>query len=267
MLPLNIVVCIKQVANPDYFSQITLDPETGAIQREKVPSILNPMDENALEEALRLRDKYSGKVTAISMGPPQAREVLEWALTLGADEAILLCDRAFAAADTLATAYVLTAGIREICPCDIIFCGNEAADGATQQVGPQIAELLGFPHVVNVNELQVKEDKTAIVKRNIEYGHLTIEVHLPVLIAVSREINQPRAATAEGILTLGDKKFETWSMDDIRVDPKHIGLEGSPTRVSGVFEQKIERRREILQGGIEDMVNTAVEKLAQDNLL
>ena len=238
MLPLNIVVCVKQVANPDYFSQITLDPETGAIQREKVPSILNPMDENALEEALRLRDKYSGKVTVISMGPPQAREVLEWALTLGADEAILLCDRAFAAGDTLATAHVLAAGIREICPCDIIFCGNEAADGATQQVGPQIAELLGFPHITNVNELVVGEDKTAVAKRIIEYGYLKIEVQLPVLIAVSREINQPRAATAEGILTLGDKVFKTWTANDIKVPAKNIGLEGSPTRVSGVFEQK-----------------------------
>ena len=157
-MSLNIVVCVKQVANPDYFSQITLDPETGAIQRDKVPSVLNPVDENAIEAALKLREKFSGKVTAISMGPPQAKEVLEWALTLGADEAILLCDRAFAAGDTLATAYVLAAGIKEICPVDIIFCGNEAADGATQQVGPQLAELLGYPHKPEyINRLSEKD--------------------------------------------------------------------------------------------------------------
>ena len=266
-MSLNIVVCVKQVANPDYFSEITLDPETGAIQREKVPSVLNPVDENAIEEALRLREKYSGKVTAISMGPPQAKEVLDWALTLGADEAILLCDRAFAAGDTLATAYVLAAGIKEICPVDIIFCGNEAADGATQQVGPQIAEILGFPHVSNISELIVNDDKTAVAKRIIEYGYLKIEANLPVLVTVSREINQPRTATAEGILTLMDKVYNEWSLKDIRVDEENIGLEGSPTRVGKVYEQKIERERVILEGTPEEIVNTAIEKLRHEDLV
>lgn len=266
-MSLNIVVCVKQVANPAYFSQITLNPDTGAIQREKVPSVLNPVDENAIEEALRLREKYSGKVTAISMGPPQAKEVLEWALTLGADEAVLLCDRAFAAADTLATAYVLAAGITEICPVDIIFCGNEAADGATQQVGPQIAELLGYPHIGNVKELVVNEDKTAVAKRIIEYGHLEIEAKLPVLISVSREINQPRTATAEGILSLMDKGYRNWSLKDIRVDEQNIGLQGSPTRVGKVYEQKNERQRLILEGTPEEMVNKALAKLREEDLV
>jgi len=266
-MSLNIVVCVKQVANPDYFSEITLDPETGAIQREKVPSVLNPVDENAIEEALRLREKYSGKVTAISMGPPQAKEVLDWALTLGADEAILLCDRAFAAGDTLATAYVLAAGIKALCPVDIIFCGNEAADGATQQVGPQIAELLGFPHVGNVSELIVNENKTAVAKRVIEYGHLKIEAKMPVLVSVSREINQPRAVTAEGIFSLMDKVFRTWSLKDLTVDEKNIGLTGSPTRVGKVYEQKNERQRLILEGTPEEMVNTTIEKLRQEELI
>ena len=266
-MSLNIVVCVKQVANPDYFSEITLDPETGAIQREKVPSVLNPVDENAIEEALRLREKYSGKVTAISMGPPQAKEVLDWALTLGADEAILLCDRAFAAGDTLATAYVLAAGIKALCPVDIIFCGNEAADGATQQVGPQIAELLGFPHVGNVSELIVNENKTAVAKRIIEYGHLKIEAKMPLLVSVSREINQPRAVTAEGIFALMDKVFRTWSLKDIAVDEKNIGLTGSPTRVGKVYEQKIERQRLILEGAPEEMVEAAMKKLKQEELV
>lgn len=266
-MSLNIVVCVKQVANPDYFSEITLDPETGAIQREKVPSVLNPVDENAIEEALRLREKYSGKVTAISMGPPQAKEVLDWALTLGADEAILLCDRAFAAGDTLATAYVLAAGIQAICPVDIILCGNEAVDGATQQVGPQIAELLGYPHVSNVKELIVNENKTALATRIIEYGHLKIEANLPVLVSVSREINEPRTATAEGIFSLMDKIFKTWSLDDVAVDEKDIGLTGSPTRVGEVYEQKTERQRLILEGAPEEMVNTTIEKLRQEELI
>ena len=266
-MSLNIVVCVKQVANPDYFSEITLDPETGAIQREKVPSVLNPVDENAIEEALRLREKYSGKVTAISMGPPQAKEVLDWALTLGADEAILLCDRAFAAGDTLATAYVLAAGIKAICPVDIIFCGNEAVDGATQQVGPQIAELLGYPHISNVYELMVNKDKTAVAKRVIEYGHLKIETNLPLLVSVSREINQPRTATAEGIMSLMDKVYREWSLKDLAVDEKNIGLTGSPTRVGMVYELKSERQRLILEGTPEEMVNMTLEKLRQEALV
>lgn len=266
-MSLNIVVCVKQVANPDYFSEITLDTETGAIQREKVPSVLNPVDENAIEEALRLREKHSGKVTAISMGPPQAKEVLDWALTLGADEAILLCDRAFAAGDTLATAYVLAAGIKEICPVDVILCGNEAADGATQQVGPQLAELLGYPHITNVTELEVNEDNRVFAKRIIEYGHFKVEARLPILISVSRELNRPRQATAEGIMSLMDKVYKNWSLKDIRVDEENIGLQGSPTRVGKVYEQKIERQRLILDGTPEEMVNTAFDKLREDGLI
>jgi len=266
-MSLHIVVCVKQVANPNYFSQITLDPETGAIQRDKVPSVLNPVDENAIEAALRLRETYSGKVTAISMGPPQAKEVLEWALTLGADEAILLCDRAFAAGDTLATAYVLAAGIKEICPVDLIFCGNEAADGATQQVGPQLAELLGYPHITHVSELEVNEDNSVLAKRIIEYGHLKVEARLPVLITVSRELNHPRQATAEGILSLMDKVYKNWTLKDIQVDEKHIGLQGSPTRVGKVYEQRIERQRLMLDGTPEEMVNRALDELRQDGLI
>ncbi|RLC45610.1 MAG: electron transfer flavoprotein subunit beta/FixA family protein, partial [Candidatus Coatesbacteria bacterium] len=135
-MSLSIVVCVKQVADPDYFNEITIDPESGRIRREKVPSILNPVDENALEEALRIRERFSGKVTAVSMGPPQAKEVLDWALTLGADEAILLCDMAFAGADSLATAYALAGAIKKLGDVDLVLCGNASADGATQQVGP-----------------------------------------------------------------------------------------------------------------------------------
>ena len=267
-MSLNIVVCIKQVANPKYFSQITLDPETGAIQRDKVPSILNPMDENAIEEALKLRDKVSGKITAISMGPPHAKEVLEWAMTLGADQGILLCDRAFAAGDSLATASVLAAGIKALGPVDIIFCGNESADGATQQVGPQIAELLGWPHISNVKEFVFNEEDNAVVaKQGIEYGYLKIEAKLPVLVSVAREINEPRKATAEGILTLMDKVYKNWSLKDIEVDETDIGLTGSPTRVDKVYVQKLERQRLILEGSPEEMVNTTVEKLKEAELI
>ncbi|MFW5826901.1 MAG: electron transfer flavoprotein subunit beta/FixA family protein [Alkalispirochaeta sp.] len=266
-MSLNIVVCVKQVANPDYFSEITLDPDTGSIQREKIPSILNPLDENAIEEALRLRERHGGKVTAISMGPPQAKEVLDWALTLGADAAILLCDRAFAAADSLATAYVLAAGIKELSPVDIIVCGNEAADGATQQVGPQVAELLGLPHISAVTECIVDDARGVTATRDLEYGYLKIVGTLPLLISVSRDINTPRTATAEGILTLMDKEYKEWSANDISVDKQTIGLVGSPTRVGTVYEQKLERERLILEGTPEEMVKRLIAKLNEKALL
>lgn len=266
-MSLSIVVCIKQVANPNYFSQITLDPETGAIQRDKVPSVLNPMDENAIEEALKLREKMSGKISAISMGPPQAKEVIEWAMTLGVDQGILLCDRAFAAGDSLATASVLAAGIRALEPVDVVFCGNESADGATQQVGPQLAELLDWPHISNVKELEFSDEKTVVAKQGIEYGYLKIEAKLPVLISVAREINEPRKPTAEGILTLMDKVYKQWGLKDIEVDEKDIGLTGSPTRVGKVYEQKLERQRLILEGTPEEMVNAAVDKLREEELI
>ncbi len=144
-MALNIAVFIKQVINPDYFEGLTLDPETGSLQRDNVPSILNPVDENALEEALRIKERFEDTaITAVSMGPPQAEEILQWALALGCDDAVLLCDRAFAGADSLATAFTLASAIRKLGKVDLVLCGNEAADGATQQVGPQIAELLAF---------------------------------------------------------------------------------------------------------------------------
>ncbi|ADK80238.1 electron transfer flavoprotein subunit beta/FixA family protein [Sediminispirochaeta smaragdinae] len=266
-MSLNIVVCIKQVPNPDYFSKITLDPETGAISRKNIPTILNPVDENAIEEALRLRERFSGKVTAISMGPPQAKEVLDWALTLGVDESVLLCDRAFAAADSLATAYVLAAGIRKIGNVDIVLCGNESVDGATEQVGPQVAELLDIPHICNATDISLPNGRQAVVRRNIEYGHLTIEGCVPLLITVSREINQPRTATAEGILTLMDKVSRTWGVKDIEVDNDAIGLAGSPTRVGKSYEQKLERERMILTGSVDEMVAAAIKRLKAEALV
>lgn len=266
-MPLNIVVCVKQVANPDYFNEITIDPESGRIRREKVPSILNPMDENALEEALRIRERFSGKVTAVSMGPPQAKEVLDWALILGADEAILLCDMAFAGADSLATAYALAGAIKEIGEVDLVLCGNAAADGDTHQVGPQLAELLGMPHATYVRQIDFKDDETLTLTRTIEYGHLTIEMEIPALVAVLAEINVPRQPTAEGIMTLIEKEYKEWKAEDIGVQVANLGLEGSPTRVAGMYEQKIERRRKVLTGTPEEMVKAVIAELRNEGLL
>jgi electron transfer flavoprotein beta subunit len=260
---LDIVVCIKQVPDPEQFSKITLDPVKGTIQREKVPPVINPLDRHALEEGLKIRERFSGKLIAISMGPPQAKEVLESALAMGADEAILLCDRAFAGADTLATAYPLADAIQKLGKCDLIFCGNETVDGATGQVGPQLAELLGVPHITYVSEIEFTNERSLIVKRAIEYGYLKIQVELPILLSVIKDINRPRLPTVQGIMEAMGKEIRTWGAADIKAEEATIGLAGSPTQVIGSTEVKTERKRDILEGSPEKMAEEAVKKLRE----
>lgn len=267
-MPLKIIVCIKQVSDPEYFSEITLDPKTGSIQRDKIPAILNPLDENALEEGLRIKEKFSGELTVVTMGPPKANEILEWALALGADEAVLLSDRAFAAADTLATAYALAEYMKEMGKPDLILCGNQTEDGATGQVGPQIAELLNIPHVSYASQIEFIDESSLTVRRNIEYGgYLKIQVKLPALISVIKDINEVRDITAEGIMSVGDKEFKTLGASDLGVDNNYIGLAGSPTRVTGTFIQDIDRQREILKGSPQEIAKEVVKKLQQTGIL
>jgi electron transfer flavoprotein beta subunit len=267
-MTLNIVVCIKQVINPDYFEGLTLDPETGSIRRENVPSILNPVDENALEEALRIKDQFEDvTITAISMGPPQADEILQWALALGCDQAVLLCDRAFAGADSLATAFTLATAIRKLGNVDLVLCGNEAADGATQQVGPQIAELLGIPHATYIAGMRLENDKTVALHRVIEYGHLEMTCRLPMLVAVLGEINQPRQVTADGLISAMDTEMTTWDAIGLGVSPEQVGLKASPTWVEGSYEKRIVRAGLMLEGTPAEMVKAAVSALHEDGLL
>ncbi len=267
-MALKIAVCIKQISDPEYFSQITLDPVTGSIQRDKVPAILNPLDENALEEGIRIKEKYSGKLTVVTMGPPQAREVLDWALALGADDAVLLTDRAFGGADTLATAYTLAEYMRKMGNPDIIICGNQTEDGATGQVAPQLAEILNIPRVTNVSEVEFIDQETIVAKQNIEYGgYLKVKVQLPALIAVVKEINEVRDITAEGLMDAYDKDFATLSAADLEANPDYIGNNGSPTKVVGTFKQEIDRQKEILSGPPQELAKKVLEKLNQANIL
>ena len=210
---------------------------------------------------MRIRERFSGKVTAISMGPPQAKETLEEALAMGIDDAVLLCDRAFAGADTLATAYPLAGAIEKLGKFDLILCGNESVDGATGQVGPQIAELLDIPHVTYVNKVEFADGGTLIVTRTIEWGYLKIKVRLPALLTVVRKINQFRLPTVMGIIEATGKEIKVWNAEDIQAKNETIGLDGSPTRVIGGFELESKRKGEILEGTPEVMARKAVEKL------
>ena len=184
---MNIVVCLKQV--PDT-TAVKIDPKTGTLIRDGVPSIINPEDKHALEAALTLKDNVGGKVTVVSMGPPQAQNALREALCMGADEAILITDRAFAGADTLATSKTLAGAIRRL-EYDVVFAGRQAIDGDTAQVGPEIAEHLNIPQVTYVQGVKV-EDDGLLVNRALEDGYELIKVNGPVLLTAIKELNEPR---------------------------------------------------------------------------
>lgn len=232
---MKIVVCVKQV--PDT-NEVKIDPKTGTLIREGVPSIINPDDKNALEEALSLKDTYGGKVTAISMGPPQAKEALREALAMGADEAILISDRAFAGADTLATSNALAAAIRKL-DYDVIFTGRQAIDGDTAQVGPEIAEHLNIPQVTYVEKVEL-DGESLKVRRAWEDGYEFIKVNTPVLLTAIKELNNPRYMNMKFIFDDSKSEIKLWTAEDIEIDKSLLGLAGSPTKVkkSGAKEAK-----------------------------
>ncbi|MHC1635169.1 MAG: electron transfer flavoprotein subunit beta/FixA family protein [Candidatus Methanospirareceae archaeon] len=269
---MHIIVCIKQVPNPKYLSEAIIDEETGRLKREKVPTIINPIDENAIEEALRIKENIDGKakISVISMGPPQAKSALKKALAMGADEAFLLCDVAFSGADTLATAYTLAKGIEKIGKFDMILCGNETIDSGTGQVPPQIAEFLNVPHVTYVREIEeIKRGGDGIgkvrVKREIEGGYIRIEVELPAVLAVSKTINTPRYPSAIGIMEAVKKEIKIWNASDIGVEQDKIGYKGSPTRMKEFFKLERRRKRKILKG--EGAVKEAISMLKELGVL
>jgi len=232
---LNIIVCIKQV--PDT-TEVKINPETGTLIREGVPSIVNPFDTYAIEESLRLKEKFGGKVTVISMGPPQAVEALKEAVAMGADEAVLLSDRAFAGSDTWATAYTLSRAIRKLGAFDVILCGKQAIDGDTGQVGPGIARQLGVTQLTYVFKIQKLEPeaRTIAVERLLEEGREVVEARLPVLLTVVKDINQPRYPTFLGIRRATKMQIPVWGAADLAdVDTSKLGLKGSPTQVVKIF--------------------------------
>jgi electron transfer flavoprotein beta subunit len=230
----NIIVCTKQV--PDT-NEIKINPKTGTLIREGVPSILNHDDANALEEALQLKEKYKDvHVTVISMGPPQAEEMLLECLAMGADKAVLISDRAVGGSDTWATSNALAAAIRKIGKMDLIFAGRQAIDGDTAQVGPQLAEKLNLPQVTYVESFKIdKNRKEIIVKRQMEDGYEQIKVKPPCVLTTIKELNTPRHMNVGLIFGRKDSDLVVWNATDIEVDIDTVGLEASPTNVFRSF--------------------------------
>ena len=261
---MNIVVLIKQV--PDT-TDVKIDQKKGTLIREGVPSIINPDDKHAIEEALKLKEKFGGKVTVLSMGPPQALDALRESKAMGCDDNILLSDRAFAGADTWATSYTLATAIKKIGDYDIIICGRQAIDGDTAQVGPQVAECLDLPQITYVRKIEI-EDKTVRAERALEDGFERIETTLPVLITVIKDLNAPRYPSVRGIVeACREAEFPVWTAKDIGAEPSKIGLEGSPTQVKRSFAPQPHGAGEILEGSAEEMAKQLVTKLKDDNVV
>jgi electron transfer flavoprotein beta subunit len=268
---MQIVTCIKQV--PDT-TQVKVDPNTGTLVREGVPFILNPFDTHALEESLRLKDKYGFRTAAISMGPPSAEETLRKALSLGIDEAVLLSDRAFAGADTWATSAVLAEAIRRLAQKEeviMVMCGKQTIDGDTAQVGPGIATRLGYYQltlVERIDDVDVKAKKVR-VRRKLEGRHEIVEVPLPAMIAVVREINHCRYPTVPRRLMTEDAEVAVWDNKVLNMDPKAIGLNGSPTQVRKIFSPE-RVKGEIVGDGLnapEESARLLVDTLLEKNIL
>jgi electron transfer flavoprotein beta subunit len=246
---------------------VKINRETNTLIRDGVPSIINPYDRYAIEEALRLREKHGGKVTAVTMGPPQAAEALKEAVSLGVDDVVLLSDRAFAGADTWATSYALSQGIRKVGEYDLVIAGKQAIDGDTAQVGPETADMLGIPFVAYIRKIEKVEGRTMIAERLMDEGYDVIETSLPALITVVKEINEPRVPSLKGKMKAKNLKVTAWTAKDIGADEEKIGLKGSPTQVVRIFPPAPRGQREILSGSIEEQVATVAKKLKEQSLI
>ncbi|MFZ3062263.1 MAG: electron transfer flavoprotein subunit beta/FixA family protein [Actinomycetota bacterium] len=257
---MDIVVCIKQVPGT---TEVKVDPQTNTLIREGVEAITNPFDAYALEEAVRLKERTGGKVTALSMGPPQADKALRDAISVGVDAAVLLSDPSFAGSDTLATSYTLAKAIEKIGSWDLIICGKQTLDGDTGQVGPELAERLDIPFVTCVRKIKEIGKGFFKMERMIEEGYELVEMPLPGLITVVKEINEPRLPSLRGMMAAKKAEISIWTAQDINAERDMIGIDGSPTRVVKIFTPVREQRSEILEGDLEGQISQLIEKLRQ----
>ncbi len=255
---MRIVVCVKQV--PDA-KNVRLDPKTNTLAREGVEAIMNPFDRHALEEGVAIKEKMGGTVTVLTMGPPQAEAVLREAIACGADEGVLVSDRAFAGADTWATSYTLGQAVRSIGPCDLVLCGKQAIDGDTAQVGPGLARRLQIPFVTCVQKTREVNNESIDVERMMDDGFDVVRLPLPALLTVVKDINEPRVPSLKGKMRAKKAEIKTLSAQDIGADPQSIGLAGSPTQVARVFSPEPRGDRRMFSGTVDEQVDQLIECL------
>jgi len=255
---LNIIVCVKQVPGTN---EVKMNKETNTIIREGIESIINPFDTYAVEEGVRIKEKTGGKTTVISMGIPSVAEMLKETIAVGIDEAVLLSDRAFAGADSLATSYALSMGIKYIGDYDLIICGKQAMDGDTAQVGPGLAEKLGIPHTTYVRKIEEIRDGYIRCQRMTEDGYEVIEMPLPAVITVVKEINEPRLPSLKGMMRSKKAVVKVLTTDDIGADKSLCGLKGSPTQVVKTFVPTHDVKSEMIEGTPEEQASKLAKKL------
>ncbi len=261
---MKIIVCIKQVPNT---TEIKIDPVTNTLKRDGVPSIINPDDKTAIEAALQMKELYGAQVTVITMGPPQAEKALREALAMGADEAFLLTDRAFGGSDTLATSTIVAAAIRKL-GADVVFCGRQAIDGDTAQVGPQIAEHLGIPQITYAAAISYNEETGALtVKRQFEDRYQMLEVKGQCLITFLSTMAKPRYMNMWDIVDQDEKEVGKITFADLDVDKENIGLTGSPTKVKSTATKQFDKTIETLELNAEEAAKTILAALQQRHLI
>ena len=261
---MNIVVCIKQVPET---TSVKINNDTNTLIREGTKGIINPFDMYAIEEGLRMREKFGGKVIAMSMGPPQADEALREAVSYGVDDAVLLSDRAFAGADTLATSRTLSKAIKKIEGCGLIICGKQAIDGDTAQVGPGIAEKLNIPYVAFVRKIREMNNHTLKVERMMDDGYDVLELTLPALITVVKDINEPRMPSLRGKMRAKSIDIPVWGLSDLEMSEDQVGLSGSATQVIKIFTPKRGGAKEMLEGFAKDQASLLLDKLCDLELI
>ena len=261
---MQVIVCIKQVPST---TEVRLDPVTHTMIRDAQQAVINPFDTYALEEGVRLKERYGGKVSVLSMGIPATAALLRDALSRGADQALLLSDRAFAGADTLATAYALSCGVGAIGPYDLILCGKMAIDGDTAQTGPALAETLGIPQITDVCEILAVAQGRIRCRKQCDAGEQVVEVPLPALLTVVKNINRPRFASIAGIRQSEEAKLACYGAQDLGADTQRTGLNGSPTQVWRTFVPQQQRQVVQYRGTAAEQAEQIYALLAAQDLL
>ncbi len=267
---MKVFVCIKQVPG---VSEVRIDRKTNTLVREGIPSVTNPLDKNATELALTIKEKYGAEVIALSMGPPQAKEVLREALAMGVDEAFLLSDKAFAGADTLATSYTLALAIKKLLKASkdktgyLVILGAQAIDGDTGQVGPEVAEELNIPQITYVQKFELKEKRILVERIFREEEIVIVETRLPALISVLKEINAPRNPTMSGIVNAYKKAIKVLNVEELKPDKHKIGRYGSMTEVWKIFVPERKGEQIILEGTNEEKVQELCRNLENDKVI
>jgi electron transfer flavoprotein beta subunit len=264
---LRFVVCVKAVPEPKAAEELKIDPVTKSLSRVDIPLVINPLDRNALEAALLIKEQSAAHITVISMGPPPAGDIVKECLALGADDGILLSDPSFAGADAYATAFTLAKAIEKVAVVDVVLCGRASSDGATEWVGPELAIFLGMPVVTMVRELVAAEGTSWKVKADLENGYRLVQVELPAVFTVTQDVNTPRTLSFSGIIKSRQKEITTWGLDDLDLPAESVGLKGSPTIVSKLTYVESKRECQIIEGTLDEKVDILISKLVEAGVI